>query len=60
MVPLTVVPLPLAEGFVLELTADKTVEWEQRDDQVPDLDQELQVWKRVYCTYIPSRMNGLE
>lgn len=48
MVPLTVAPLPRAEGFLLELTADKTVEWEQRDDQVPDLDQELQARKGVY------------
>lgn len=43
MVPTTVRPLSFADGFVLELTADKIVEYEQTDDNIPDLDHELQV-----------------
>lgn len=45
MVPITVKPLQLAEAFLLELTADKPVEWEQEGDRIQDLDQELRVRK---------------
>lgn len=45
--PVTVKPLRSAEAFVLNLTADNTVEWEQMDDIFRDLDQELRVRQGV-------------
>lgn len=41
--PVTVKPLRSAEAFLLDLTANNTVEWEQTDDLFRDLDQELRV-----------------
>lgn len=43
IVPVTVRPLSSAEEFFLDLTADNTVEWEQMDDRIRDLDQVLRV-----------------
>eukprot|EP00752_Nemacystus_decipiens_P012299 g10905.t1 len=43
-VPVTVKPLASAETFLLDLTASNTaVEWEQTDDRIRDLDQELKL-----------------
>lgn len=42
--PVTVKPLPSSETFLLDLTASNmAVEWEQIDDRIRDLDQELEV-----------------
>ncbi|CAM9813749.1 unnamed protein product, partial [Ectocarpus fasciculatus] len=43
IVPVTVRPLSSAEEFYLDLTADNTVEWEQMDDRIRDLDQVLRL-----------------
>eukprot|EP00903_Cladosiphon_okamuranus_P006243 g6128.t1 len=44
IVPVTVKPLPFSEAFLLDLTASNTaVEWEQVDDRIRDLDQELKL-----------------
>ncbi|CAM9802099.1 unnamed protein product, partial [Ascophyllum nodosum] len=36
VVPATVDPLLVAEAFLLDLAADKELEWEQEDDRIPD------------------------
>lgn len=47
VVPVTTHPLHVTEGFLLDLTADKEVEWEQLDDEHID-QEELKVSTHVY------------
>ena len=52
--PVTVKPLPSAATFLLDLTASNTaVEWEQVDDRIRDLDQELKV-RSLLCSNSPA------
>ena len=60
MVPATVDPLLVAEAFLLDLAADKELEWEQEDDRIPDdVDFELGVRERGHtnATHHEDKIN---